>query len=69
MTANDDLMDWNTHWRISDGVVTCRTCHSQQPEIDRACAFAHCAGCGLASQARNPWDDLDSIRKKFGDTP
>lgn len=66
MTANEDLIDWNSRWRISNSVVSCRTCQAQQQETNRSVAFVHSPGCGFAGQLRNPWDDLHAIRKKFG---
>lgn len=68
MTANEDLIDWNGRWQITNAVVSCRACHAQQKEADRSAAFVHSPGCGYAGHPRNPWDDLDTIRKKFGGT-
>lgn len=67
MTASEDLMDWNSRWRIANGVVWCRTCHARQPEVERPAAFAHSPGCGRAQQRCDPWDELDGICKKFDD--
>jgi hypothetical protein len=68
MTASEDLIDWNGRWKITNGVVSCRSCQAQQKEIDRSEAFVHSSACGYSGQRRNPWDDLDSICKKFGRT-
>jgi hypothetical protein len=65
VTANEDLIDWNVRWRISNGVVSCKTCQAQQCEIDRHSAFSHAGHCGHASHRTMPWDDLDSICKKL----
>lgn len=61
MTANEDLITWNTRWRLARGIESCRTCHSQQPETHRAEAFEHLSGCGHAGQHCTPWGDLDVI--------
>ena len=66
MTATEDLIDWNSRWRISNGVVSCRTCQAQQREIDRSASFAHSLDCCQAGQRFTPWDDLDEICKKSG---
>lgn len=65
MTVNEDLIEWNTHWRVSAGVVTCRTCHAHQSESDSRSQFEHSAGCGHSGQKRAPWDDLDMICRRF----
>lgn len=66
MTANEDLIDWNFRWHITNGVVSCQTCQAQQKEIDRSAVFVHSSGCGYAGQLRNQWDDLNAICKKLG---
>jgi hypothetical protein len=68
MTASEDLIDWNDRWKITNGIVSCRSCQAQQKEIDRSEAFVHSPACGYSGQQRNPWDDLDAIRKKLGRT-
>lgn len=65
MTANEDLITWNIRWRLAGGVVSCKTCHSQQPETQRGKAFEHLPGCGYAGQHCTPWDDLDVICQSF----
>lgn len=65
MTANEDLITWNTRWRIEGGVVSCKTGQSQQPETDRGTAFEHPPGCGYAGQRSTPLDDLDVICQSF----
>jgi hypothetical protein len=68
MSANEDLIDWNGHWHITNGVMSCRACQAQQKETDRRVAFVHSSACGYSVQRRNPWDDLDAICKKLSHT-
>jgi len=68
MTASEDLTDWNGRWKITNGIVSCRTCRAQQKEINRSEAFVHSSACGYSGKRHNPWDDLDAIRKKLGGT-
>lgn len=65
MSANDDLITWNTQWRLSATSVMCKTCKAEQNEADKAMMFEHLAGCGYAGQGHRPWDDLDQITAHF----
>ncbi|MBZ9782136.1 hypothetical protein K9857_11340 [Pseudomonas sp. REP124] len=65
MTANDDLIEWNTHWRLAEGIVSCKACQAQQRETDRATPFSHHPGCGEAARNGLPWDQLDTICHTF----
>lgn len=65
MSANDDLIAWNTRWRLQNGVVSCKTCDASQEESDKESLFDHRAGCGYAGQGSRPWDDLDCITAAF----
>jgi hypothetical protein len=68
MTASEDLIDWNDRWKITNGIVYCRSCQAQQKEIDRGEAFVHSSDFGYSGQRCSPWDDLDAIRNKYGRT-
>lgn len=63
--ANEDLITWNTRWRLSQGGVLCRTCGVFQPESEKEVAFEHLPGSGHAGQSRNPWGELDTICERF----
>jgi hypothetical protein len=65
MSANEDLIAWNTRWRLSNGIVSCKTCGAEQSENDREVMFEHQAGCGYAGQGARPWDDLYRITTEF----
>ncbi|MGH8385009.1 MAG: hypothetical protein ACRESJ_05870 [Pseudomonas sp.] len=65
MSANDDLIEWNTHWRLAAGIVSCKACKAQQREIDRSAPFSHHPGCGQAAKSGLPWDQLDLICHTF----
>lgn len=58
MSATDDLITWNSRWRLKDSTVYCKTCGASQKEADKAAIFEHLAGCGHAGQGSRPWDDL-----------
>ncbi|WP_157900786.1 hypothetical protein [Pseudomonas floridensis] len=55
----DDLIKWNSRWRLNRHVVSCRVCLSMQEESDRGLAFSHQAGCWCAHENSNPWEELD----------
>ena len=65
MSANDDLILWNSRWKLSKSTVYCRTCGAVQSESDKSTVFEHQAGCGNAGQGTRPWDDLDAILATF----
>lgn len=45
MAAQGDLINWNSRWQISGGVVSCRSCRSQQLEHERSEPFLHASNC------------------------
>lgn len=65
MSANEDLITWNTRWRLKSGVVSCKTCGASQKEADKAVMFEHQAGCGYAGQGSHPWDELENVLGAF----
>ena len=54
MSANDELITWNTRWRLHNGVVSCKSCRASQEESDKDALFDHQAGCGYAGQGSRP---------------
>lgn len=60
MMVTDDLVRWNSHWRLNDHTVLCRTCKARQIEAEREATFVHLPTCGYAREAAHPWDELDA---------
>jgi hypothetical protein len=58
--VTDDLVRWNSHWRLSDHTVLCRTCKAKQRESERESTFEHLPTCGYAREMAHPWDELDA---------
>lgn len=62
MTPSERLINWHGKWRISQKVVTCRSCNATQSELDRGSDFPHKLECPTALVRSRPWDELDEIR-------
>ncbi len=60
----DDLIKWNSRWRLTRHVVSCRVCLSRQAESDRGSAFSHLTGCWCEHEKSDPWDELDKACRK-----
>jgi hypothetical protein len=65
MYAQERLVKWHFTWQITKDVVTCRTCHASQFEVDKADPFAHLPGCRQRGEASDPWYELDRICQGF----
>ncbi|CAN7495798.1 hypothetical protein LJR277_003306 [Pseudomonas sp. LjRoot277] len=63
MTPAEKLLEWNANWTISHGVVSCKTCHAEQSELDRDKAFLHGTGCVRAPLGILPWQALDDVQQ------
>lgn len=61
MNPQDRLIKWHFQWQLREGSVTCRECEARQSETHKALPFEHVAGCRLAREAINPWDELDLV--------
>ncbi len=55
----DDLIKWNSRWRLNSRVVSCRVCLAGQEEADRGAVFLHSKGCSCEYEKSDPWADLD----------
>ncbi len=60
----DDLIKWNSRWRLNSHVVSCRVCLSRQDEADRGVAFSHLAGCWCGHENVDPWAELDKACRR-----
>jgi len=65
MTPSEKLLAWHLKWSLSQGVVTCRSCKTAQPEQQRAQDFSHAPWCVKSLLASNPWLELDEVRDTF----
>ncbi len=65
MSAKDDLIDWSSRWRISNNVVFCKSCNSQQQENEGSQVFSHAEGCSYEKNKYRPWEELNAISKKL----
>jgi len=63
VTVNDDLITWNSRWRLSGGFVTCKTCDMRQPEREKPLPFPHSPTCIYATETEAPWAQLDDMSK------
>ncbi|WP_162881858.1 hypothetical protein [Pseudomonas coronafaciens] len=61
MSAADDLIIWNQHWKLDAGCIACRCCQAVQHETQKLDDFCHEPGCDQASMTATPWTALDSI--------
>lgn len=61
MTHGDDLIVWNSKWRLSGGMVFCRGCEAPQQEPDKELFFIHNPTCRYAADRSKPFKELDSI--------
>ena len=51
----DDLIKWNSRWRLNRRVVSCRVCLAGQEEADRGAVFLHSKGCSCEYEKSDPW--------------
>jgi hypothetical protein len=65
MTPTEKLLQWHSSWTINQGIVTCKTCHAEQAELDRDKTFLHGLGCAKASSGILPWQALDDVQNSF----
>lgn len=65
MGFSERLLTWHSLWKITSGIISCRTCLGKQKEADQGQAFQHSGGCSCAKQVTFPWDDLDKIETGF----
>lgn len=65
MTPTEKLLAWHLKWTLSEGVVTCRSCRTAQPEHQRAQDFSHASWCDRSVLASSPWLELDGVRDAF----
>lgn len=62
-------MEWHNNWRITQGIISCKTCHAEQLECDRENAFAHAPGCSKAAQGIHPGQALDDVQHAYSREP
>lgn len=60
MSQIDELIDWKSRWRLSQGQVFCKGCDGRQAESDKGVAFVHSLYCRHAEHVV-PWLELDEI--------
>lgn len=65
MTVSEDLLAWNSRWRIQQRVITCKACDAQQDESDKHLVFVHFTECRNGWQAHKPWLELDALSHRF----
>ena len=61
MTMSDELLNWSTRWRLSAGVITCKSCQVRQEELDQALNFVHSPGCMNCRFGTTPWVELAGL--------
>jgi len=61
MSFKNDLILWNSQWRLQNSAVICRACNAVQPEMDKALPFCHLDGCWRRALKEQPWNELDRI--------
>lgn len=69
MTASEDLLTWNSRWRIRQGVIICKACEAQQDESAKDLVFMHSPECGNGRQPHKPWHELDAISRQSSRLP
>lgn len=63
---SSDLQEWNFHWRLVAGIVSCRKCLAHQSEELRNALLVHTDTCPYRLSKRTPWDELGRALHNIG---
>lgn len=66
MDVDLEMISWNAHWALVEGLVLCPRCRRGQPLSDADAPFQHEPECKAGtSEDQKPWADLHNLMDRW----